>query len=146
MDKRLLACMPFLWAACGNPPKPCEKVADEEARQVLVDYFRAISDNDFDALKNLSTPDYVLFEDGQIWNNDSLIQALKKMPEASVAYELKDFSFKADCNGSFVSYKNRGMVTLNDTTRLDLNWVESAYVKQVEGVPRLAFLHSSVAK
>lgn len=136
----------LLLAACGNPPKPCEQVADEEARQVLVDYFRAISDNDFDALKNLSTPDYVLFEDGQIWNNDSLIHAIKRMPEASVAYELKDFSFKADCNGSFVYYQNRGMVTLNDTTRLDLNWVESAYVVRAGDGLKLHMLHSSVAK
>ena len=119
----------LLLAACGNPPKPCEQVADEEARQVLVDYFRAISDNDFDALKNLSTPDYVLFEDGQIWNNDSLIHAIKRMPEASVAY-----------------YQNRGMVTLNDTTRLDLNWVESAYVVRAGDGLKLHLLHSSVAK
>lgn len=136
----------LLLTACGNRPNLCEKVEDEKARKVIVDYFRAISDNDFEALHNLSTPDYVLFENGHTWNNDSLIQSIQSMPGATIEYEFEAFDFEADCNGSFVHYRNHGKVTLNDTTQLDITWVESAYVKKVDGLLKLDFLHSSPAK
>ena len=136
----------LLLAGCASPVKPCEKVEDEKARKVIVDYFRAISENDFEALHNLSTRDYVLFENGHTWNNDSLIRSIQGMPGAVIAYEFEAFDFEADCNGSFVHYRNHGTVTLNDTTQLDITWVESAYVKKVDSLLKLDFLHSSVAQ
>ncbi len=146
MRKKLLACLPFVVAACGSPHEPCQKIADASAKKLITDYFEAISSNNFEELKNLSTPDYVLFEDGLIWNNDSLINAIQAMPEAVIDYQLVDFTFEADCNGTLIRYVNHGRLTLNDTARFDVKWLESAYVKQVEGTPKLAFLHSSPIK
>ncbi len=136
----------LLLTACGNAPNPCEKVADEKARKVIVDYFQAISDSDFEALHNLSTPDYVLYEDGLVWNNDSLIQSIRSMPGVVIEYEFEAFDFEADCNGSFIRYRNHGSVRLNDTTQMDVTWVESAYVRKVGDSLKLAFLHSSPAQ
>lgn len=146
MKKALPGIVLLLLAGCANTTQPCEKIEDEAARAIIVNYFRAISEKDYEGLVTLSSRDYTLFEDGMVWNNDSLIAAIKTMPEAAFEYDLKDFSFEADCNGSFVSYANHGRVTLNDTTHLDFYWVESAYVKKEDGRLKLDFLHSSVAK
>ncbi len=146
MKKYLLICLPLLWTACWNSPEPCQKIANDSAKKLITDYFEAISSNDFEELKNLSTPDYVLYEDGLIWNNDSLINAIQAMPEAEIDYELVDFTFEADCNGTLVRYVNHGRLTLNDTARFNVKWLESAYVKEVAGMPKLAFLHSSPVK
>jgi hypothetical protein len=132
--------------ACNSGPKPCEKIEDEKAREVIVDYFRAITEKDYEGLVNLSSEDYKLFEDGMVWNNDSLINNIKGMPDARIDYEFRNFSYDADCNGSFVHYLNHGRLTLNDTVQIDLHWVESAYVKREDGRLKLGFLHSSVAK
>ncbi|AHM60804.1 hypothetical protein D770_12750 [Flammeovirgaceae bacterium 311] len=144
--KYLIIIFIILLAGCGNTTTECEPVNTDQAKQVIVDYFRAISDKDFEGLKRLSTEDYILYEDGLVWSNDSLINSMKKMPQARIDYRFENFSFEADCNGVFVNYLNHGSVTVNDTSRIDINWVESAYVRKVDEQLKLDFLHSTVAK
>ncbi len=123
-----------------------EVVNSEEAIQVVKDYFRAIENKDFERAKELSTSDYVIYEDGAIWNNDSLIQFIQSMPLASIEYEFRDFNVERDCNGAFINYMNHGVLTFNDSTKIDYNWIESAYVKKEDDQLKLRFLHSSLAK
>src|SRR5829696_7042343 len=40
--------------------------------QVIVDYFEAISANDLGKQKELTTADYLLLENGAIWNQDTI--------------------------------------------------------------------------
>ena len=132
--------------SCANQPKDCEKVDNEESKKLIVDYFQAITDKNLDQLKNLATPDLVIFEAGVIWNNDSVMNAIKNLADAQLEYEFEDFSFEVDCNGSFVHYLNHGVLTVNDTSQVDLNWTESAYIKKVDGELKLHFLHSTPIK
>jgi hypothetical protein len=136
----------FILFGCTNNSNQCNRIDNEKAKEVIVEYFKAISAKNFKGLENLSTPEYVLYEDGVVWNNDSLIALIKSMPQAKIEYEFKDFNFEPDCNGAFINYLNHGILTLNDTTQIDYNWIESAYVKKVNGELKLDFLHSSVAK
>jgi hypothetical protein len=146
MKNSIIFILLIILFGCTNPSIECTKVDEIMAEEVIIDYFGAISDKKFDDLKILSTQEYVLYEDGAIWNNDSLINLVKSMPQAQIKYELKDFNVKPDCNGAFLSYLNHGIVTLNDTTQIDYHWIESAYVKKVDGTLKLDFLHSTVAK
>lgn len=146
MKNSLILIILFFLFGCAQKSNQCKKIDDEKAKKIIVDYFKAISDKKFEDLVNLSTQEYLLYEDGAIWNNDSLINLIKSMPQAQITYEFEGFNFESDCNGAFINYLNHGILTLNDTTQIDYNWVESAYVKKVNGDLKLNFLHSTIAK
>lgn len=146
MKNSLLALLLILVVGCADQPKPCQKIDNQAAKKVILDYFNAITNRDFEGLKNLSTQDYVLIEGGLTWNNDTLIGQIKKMSGARFEYEFRDFEFEADCNGSFVHYRNHGILTIDDTTRMDYDWVESAYLKKINDTLKLHYLHSTVAR
>lgn len=136
----------LLLSACSSASESaCDQLTSEEARQVVVDYFRAISEKDPEGLQRLSTSDYVLYEAGAIWNNDSLITAINSMPQATIVYEFSDIEVETDCNSAFLNYRNHGTLTTPDTT-MHFYWVESALVKRVGEEYLLDFLHSTVAK
>lgn len=136
----------FLLFGCAQNRQQHQEVDRLEAQQVIHDYFGAIVNKNYDEVKTLSTPDYVLYEDGAVWNNDSLILLLKSMPLASIEYEFRNFNVEPDCNGAFINYLNHGILTLNDSTKMDFNWIESAYVKRVDDELKIDFIHSTVAK
>ena len=45
----------------------------EILKKIVIDYFDGIKAKDLNKLNELTTRDFVLFEGGSIWNNDSLI-------------------------------------------------------------------------
>ena len=136
----------FILLSCAQNRQQHQEVDRLEAQQVILDYFEAIVNKNYDEVKNLSTADYVLYEDGAVWNNDSLILLIQSMPLASIEYEFRDFNVESDCNGAFINYLNHGILTLNDSTKVDYNWIESAYVKRVGDELKIDFIHSTVAK
>lgn len=111
----------------------------------MKDYFQALQSHEYEKLYELSTADYILFEQGLIWNNDSIINVFKKNAEVKYNYSLKEFNIKSDCNSAFVSYINYGVIERGDTT-FKKNWTESASVRRVNGKLKLEFLHSSAMK
>lgn len=131
---------------CAKPTSECEKLDINQSKQVVIDYYQAMSDKNFEAMKSVSTSDFIIYEDGKIWNNDSLISLISTMPEASVTFDFKDFNFETDCNSAFVYYLNHGVITMNDTTRIEYHWIESAYIKKFGEELKLDFLNSTVAK
>ena len=58
----------------------------EKLKAVLTGYFDAIKTKDFQKMKDLSTENFVLFEDGKVFNNDSLIKFISGMPFAKADY------------------------------------------------------------
>jgi len=118
----------------------------EKLKAVLIAYFDALETRDFQKLKDLSTIDFVLFEDGKIFNNDSLINLMNSMPNAKVDYRFENFNISVDNQIGHIRYYNYGDFTMNDTIHMTLNWIESATFKKIDNNWKLEFLHSTVRK
>ena len=144
--KNLLFVLILFSIGCTKPTSECVKLDNNEAKQVIVDYYQALSDRNFVAVKTISTPDFIIYDLGLVWNNDSLINVVKSMPEATFTFEVTEFNFESDCNSAFLNYLNHGIFNINDTTRLEYHWIESGYVKKVGEELKLNFLHSTEAK
>ena len=58
----------------------CQQKRDDPnvLKQILTDYFDGIKTQDVNKLNSLTTNDFLLFEDGKIWTNDSLVTMKKK--------------------------------------------------------------------
>ena len=65
----------LLLAACHSGAHP-----DDPAllQGVLTDYFAAIGTHDTAKLQALTTDDFILYEDGLVWNNDSAFKNIRR--------------------------------------------------------------------
>ena len=125
-----------------------EKKSDnpDQLKQVLTSYFDGIENRDFDKMKNVTTTDFVLFEDGKVWNNDSIINMLKGMPPFVAKYTFNNFNINMDSENGNMYYYNHLDAALNDTTKMTYDWIESATFKKIDGEWKMNFLHSTVRK
>ena len=139
----LLIVLTGLMISCQQN-KPTD--SPEVLKQVLTDYFDGIANKDFDKMKDVTTSDFTLFEDGKIWNNDSIINFIKMFPNSTIDYTFDDFNINVDHSSGNMHYLNHAEFVLNDTVKMQLNWIESAtFVKGDKGW-KMNFLHSTARK
>ena len=118
----------------------------DQLKQVLLDYFDGIKHIDLDELKAVTTSDFVLFENGQVWNNDSIYNFLKAMPPFVAIYTLDHFHINIDTEIGNMVYFNHADLTISDTIEVKYDWIESATFKKIDGEWKMDFLHSTVRK
>ncbi len=115
-------------------------------KQVLIDYYDGIKDHDFDKMKAVTTSDFMLFEDGKVWNNDSLINFLNSFPGYKAVFKFDNFTINVDKESGNMYYFNHLDMTINDTTEMVFDWLESATFKKIDSKWKMNFLHSTVRK
>lgn len=123
-----------------------QKDDPEQLKSVLMDYFNGVKNRDIDKMNAVTTTDFVLFEDGKVFNNDSLVNMLNHFSKFNADYKFANFKINIDNSTGNMSYFNHGVLTISDTTHLTLNWLESATFKKVGNKWKLQFMHSTVRK
>ncbi len=135
-----------------------QSVSENEFKRLVRDSFQKIwSDLNFEEVKNYYTDDFILFEDGEIWNNDSVkiaIQDIKsrfESPENNM-YEFErvnTFEFlksHSDNNFGWIAYHNYADILMSGTSIAKLHWLETAtFVKTNKGW-MIQSLHSTIFK
>src|SRR5688500_60225 len=132
-----------LLSSCA-PNKPIDD--PEKVKQVIYNYFDGISTKNFQKMKDACTADFVLYEDGKVFNNDSLFNLINAMPKYTAKYDFKNFRVNVDQATASMSYFSHMDLTLNDTTNITFDWLESATFKKEEDVWKLEFMHSTIRK
>jgi hypothetical protein len=123
-----------------------EKDNPEILKKILIDYFNGIKTQDLAILDSLTTSDFVLFEDGMIWTNDSLIRTNPKIRTIKREWTFDFIKVDIDNESGDLVYYNHGHFVINDTIERKREWLESATFKKVNGNWKLKFLHSTVRK
>ena len=126
----------------------CEQKKDdpEILKKILTDYFDGIKTQDLEKLNSLTTSDFVLFEDGVIWTNDSLVTIKEKFSSFKGAWKFDNISVNIDESSGDIVYFNHGDFVFNDTIKMKIDWLESATFRKVDGKWKMNFLHSTVKK
>ena len=138
----LLLTQVILLSACQQ-----KKVDDpEQLNGVVVSFFDGIKTKDFQKMNDLTTADFVIFEDGKLFNNDSLFKQMNSFAKYTAEYAFDNFDTYVDANSGSTSYFNHGEIVLNDTIEIKIDWLESATFKKVDGKWKMDFLHSTVRK
>lgn len=123
-----------------------EQAHKAEVENTVKAYFHTLEKADFQHLHDLTTEAFVLFEDGRRWNNDSLIDSIKKViesfPEAQISYELKETETLIDKHLATIYYHNIGTMTLPDTV-MEFHWLESASLERMGDEWKIRFIQSS---
>ena len=76
---------------------------EQKVQETVVKFFEALSNRDSIALKKYATADIVLYENGSIWNVDTLIRKAIKLNTASDFKRINNFDFIS----TTVTKKNR---------------------------------------
>lgn len=113
---------------------------------VLQDYFDGVRNRDVNKLKAVTTDDFVLFEDGRVWTNDSLINSLSAFKSVRGTIKPDNMKINVDHSSGDVTYFNHADFIINDTIPMKFNWIESATFRKVDGKWKMNFLHSTVRK
>jgi len=118
----------------------------EVLTKILKEYFDGIKNRDVNKMNSVTTADFVLFEDGKVWTNDSLVNVLNAFESFDGTWTFDNMKANIDESSGDVVYFNHGDLVINDTTRMKFDWIESATFRKVDGEWRMNFLHSTIKK
>ncbi|MEM8668967.1 MAG: nuclear transport factor 2 family protein [Planctomycetota bacterium] len=119
------------------------EAADHPAFQPVKELFAAMSQHDGKAMRETSTGDFQLLEDGEDWDMQRLIDAVQ--PNGT-PYSRKNFfhQIRAQEKGgmAWVSYWNKAEITREGVVRT-VAWLESAVVIKENDRWKVQLLHST---
>ena len=110
-------------------------------KRVFESYFIGIETKDYKKLTDAVTDDFVLYEMGRVWNNDSVIVNIKRNLPFQVRYTFTNHKIHVDQLSGDITCFNHGDFLFGDSTTQSFDWIESATFRMVDGKWRMNFLH-----
>ncbi len=127
-----------------NQQAGSETMAEEEVEAVLTTFFEAISDYDYQTLRDITSEDYTLIENGPIWTVDSLIHLVQQFEDqATLSYDFSNMETTVEGEIAWMTYKNNGHFKMPDGER-NFDWTESAVFRKQDGEWKMVLLHSTM--
>lgn len=133
----------LLMSSCQQTTKTDDP---QKLKAVLLGFFDGIETKNFQKIKDLTTDDFVLFDDGSVLNTDILINVIKDFNFKTAKYTLENLKITVDNNTGSINYFNHFDAVLKDTTHVAFNWLESATFKKIDNKWQINFLHSTIRK
>ena len=126
----------------------CSAIAsaqDDSIKATIVRFFDGLTELNESKLKESTTADFILLENGEVWNLDTLINRIRPRKQMNFK-RVNSFNFintQQNAEVAWVSYENTADITMNDKQRT-VKWLESAVLKKQSGKWRIVLLHSTV--
>jgi Domain of unknown function (DUF4440) len=127
--------------------KPFAQNEKDSIETSLIRFFDGLSESNNDKLRNYSTSDFLLLEDGEVWNLDTLINKMGRRKNLKIE-RINKFQFiKTEQSGNiaWVSYYNTADFKFNDKQQT-VRWLESAVLTKERGRWIIKLLHSTKLK
>ncbi|SMC64572.1 hypothetical protein SAMN06296427_10597 [Moheibacter sediminis] len=131
---------------------------ESEFKKLVENSFQEIWSNmDESKISKYYTEDFLLLEDGEIWNNDSVKVAINDIKSRFQSEENKMHKFErinrfeflkshSDNNSGWIAYHNYADIKMNETSIAKIHWIETAmFIKDKNGW-RIQALHSTPFK
>lgn len=135
-----------------------QSAAEDEFKKIVENSFQEIWSNmEEPKISKYYTEDFILLEDGEIWNNDSVRVAIKDIKSRFESPENKMHNFErinkfefiksySDANSGWIAYHNHADILMNGNSIAKIHWLETAtFIKEKNGW-RMNLLHSTPFK
>jgi lysophospholipase L1-like esterase len=132
----------LLLTAChagGNSGNPVDDSA--QLQQVLKSYFDGIGEHDTAKMRALTTDDFILYEDGLVWNNDSAFKNIRQHLPFRVKFTLADMHTYVDEHSGDCVYTNHADFVFHDSDHLHIDFLESASFRRTAAGWKMNVLH-----
>ena len=131
----------------SSAPKAKAQYGDSAVfKQLAGLYFDGVARQDFRRLDSVVTRDFVIYEDGKVWNNDSVFRNIQYHEPFAVRFSLTDFHIFGDVNSGEARYHERADFVLSDTLTFTLNFIESAFFRKTLAGWRISMIHVTAEK
>lgn len=131
----------LLLAACHS-----SEHSDDPAllQQTLTDYFNGIDEHDTAKMRSLTTDDFILYEDGLAWNNDSAFQNIRRHLPFRVKFTLGNMKMFVDEHSGDCVYTNKADFVFHDSIHQHIEFLESASFRKTAAGWKMNVLHVTV--
>ena len=123
------------------------KAQDDKAaaEQAIVRFFDGLATLNEKMIRENCTNDFILLEDGEVWNMDTLISKIspKKSTDFKRTNHFNFFQTEISGNQAWMAYDNTANITINGRD-IRVDWLESAILRKEKGVWKIWMLHSTV--
>jgi ketosteroid isomerase-like protein len=119
-----------------------------EVQQTVINIFDALSNRDTVMLNANCTPDILIFENGQVWNIDTMMKAiitLKKLKDYTRINKIEFIHTEIHNDVAWVTYHNQADIAVNGKHQV-VKWVETVIMKKENEYWKIKILHSTPDK
>jgi ketosteroid isomerase-like protein len=118
-----------------------------KVNQSLTHLFDALAALDMNGIKQFSTRDLMVLENGVVWNLDTLARKVENLKGTSFARtnHLDFVKTEVQGNTAWVVYHNAADIIINGE-EIHARWLESAVLVKEGGIWKIRLLHSTVLK
>ncbi|MDI1323939.1 MAG: nuclear transport factor 2 family protein [Algoriphagus sp.] len=120
-----------------------KKLVEDTFQDILTDFKS-------DKIGDYFTEDFILIENGEIWNNDSLRNYLEKgrlrTPKQIRENKFDFFNIEIKDDIAWVSYYNTATFTTENSPQRIITWIETLIAVRTEEGWRMKLLHNSLGK
>jgi lysophospholipase L1-like esterase/ketosteroid isomerase-like protein len=141
--------------AAHTPGQPCAAHAPGLTRpagdstqlpQMIQVYFDGVAAKDFVKLRSMTTADFVIYEDGKVWNNDSVFRNIQYHQPFSVKFVLSDIRVFEDTHSAYATYLSHPDFVLSDGVKFHLDFIETMIFRKTAGGWKISTLHITELK
>lgn len=116
----------------------------EKLKSMIYELFDILDRHDYQALRDICTEDFVLFEAGKLMNMDETIEFLRPFKgKGEVTRKFESFHVHVDGTAAWIRLRHKALRTWNGHKR-DIDWFESAGLRKEKGEWKFAVYHNSV--
>jgi len=115
-------------------------------RQMIKEYFDGVAAKDFEKLQSMTTEDFVIYEDGKVWNNDSVFRNIQYHQPFSVKFALSDFRIFVDAHSAYADYRSHPDFVLSETVKFHLDFLETMIFRKTAAGWKISILHITELK
>ncbi|MBN8855265.1 MAG: DUF4440 domain-containing protein [Sphingobacteriales bacterium] len=115
-------------------------------RQMIQDYFDGVAAKDFVKLRSMTTEDFVIYEDGKVWNNDSVFRNIQYHQPFRVKFTLSDIRVFVDAHSAYADYRSHPDFVLSDTVKFHLDFIETMIFRKTAAGWKISVLHITELK
>ena len=147
MKKHLLAILVFFLST--SAVRSQEKMAESQqaVQNTVIKLFDALANRDSAALRSCCTSDILIFENGQVWNIDTLVQGIR-MNQATDFKRINTIDFintKLNKDIAWSTYNNQAEIIRNGK-HVFVKWMETVILVKEEKTWKVKVLHSTLIK
>ncbi len=120
----------------------------QEVQQTVIQLFEALSNRDSVSIKNYCTADIALFENGSIWNADTLILkaiTLNTSPDFKRINNIDFINTTVDGNTAWATYHLYSEITRNGK-QSTVQWMETVVAIKERKKWKIRVLHSTLIR
>lgn len=114
----------------------------ENLKAVLAAYFNGVKNKDHQKMIDATTPDFIVYEEGKVWNNDSVFREMDRQ-KYSVEFRFEGHKINISQSLAHMSYLEHADFVFNDTTKRPLKFVGSAAFQKVNGKWKMSFMQAT---